>query len=285
MKNKLAGILATVVVIFAAASFVVAQNPQLVKRTTTKTDKFDFGSGGTLVVTGAPNGSIKIVGTTKNEIEITAVIGIQGSNEADLAKLSEVTGFVTDETVSRTGILTVGAFNKFGLKKLPKNFPKKLLETPYRVDYVINVPHFCDLEIDGGKGDLSVTNVEGSMRISFIETIGRVEVIGGNTSVTVGSGNLEVAFGVHGWRGRSATISVATGNLNITLPSNLSADIDAVILKTGAIDNKLIDLKPRDRKVPFTDKSVLAKAGVGGVPLKFAVGDGTLKMDRLVTPL
>ena len=45
-------------------------------------------------------------------------------------------------------------------------------------------------------------------------------------------------------------------------------------------DRKLFpDLKPRDRKVPFTDKVDLAKAGVGGAPLKFTVGDGTLKMD------
>lgn len=275
--------IAILATLFAITAF--SQTPSMLKRTTTKTDRFDFGSGGTVNITGAPMGSIRIAGWQKNEIEITAEIEVQAGSEVDLAKLIEITGFVTDESQGRTGITTIGTFNKFGLKKLPKNFPKNLLGLPFRVNYVINVPHYCDLEIDGGKGDLSVAGVEGSMRINFLESNAIIEVIGGNTTATIGIGTVDVAFGVHGWRGRSANISVATGNLNIRLPSNMSAEIDAVILKTGAIENTLPDLKPRDRKVPFSEKSILAKAGVGGAPLKFAVGDGTLRMSPLVLPL
>lgn len=271
--------------IIAAAAFSIAAQPGLLKRTITKTDKFDFGAGGTVVIMGAPNGSIRVTGSAKNEIEIIAVIEVQAANETDLTKLAELSGFLTDEAPSRTGINTVGAYNKFRLKKVPKNLPKNLAGLPLRVDYTIVVPHYCDLEIDGGKGDLAVVNVEGSMRINFIESDANVEVIGGNTQLTVGSGNVDVAFGIHGWRGRAATISVATGNLSVRLPSNMSAEIDAVILRNGMIDNKLPDLKPRDRKVPFTDRSIIAKAGVGGAPLKFAVGDGTLKLERLTSPL
>ena len=69
---------------------------------------------------------------------------------------------------------------------------------------------------------------------------------------------------------------------NISTMTN--AELDAVILRTGNIENTFPDLKPRDRKVAFTDKSIIAKAGVGGAPLKFSVGDGTLKLERLVLP-
>ena len=279
--NKFAAVAVAIIFAFTAAAILDAQTPQLVKRTTTKTDRFDFGSGGSIVITGAPNGSIRVVGSAKNEIGITAEIEVQAANEADLAKLAEVTGFVTDESAIRTSVITVGVHNKFGLKKLPKNFPKNLLALPFKINYVINVPHYSDLEIDGGKGDLSVSGVEGSMRINFIESKAYVEIIGGNTTVTVGSGSVDVAFGVKGWRGRSANIQIGNGNMNVRLPSNMSAEIDAVILKTGLIENTLPDLKPRDRKVPFTEKSIIAKAGVGGAPLKFSVGDGTLKIERL----
>ena len=256
----------------------------MLKRTITKTDRFDFGAGGTVAITGAPNGSIRVASSAKNEIEITAVIVLQAGSEADLDQLAAVTGFVTDETLGRTGIISVGTNNKLGDKKLWKKFPKNLMGLPFRIDYVISVPRYCDLEIDGGKGDLSVAGVEGSMRINFLETNAKIEVIGGNTTATIGSGTVDVAFGVHGWRGRSANIQVAKGNLNVRLPSNMSAEIDAVILRTGSIENTLPDLKPRDRKVIFTDKSIIAKAGVGGVPLKFTVGDGTLRMERLTLP-
>ena len=265
-------------------AFSIAALAQSV-RTTTKTDKFDLSSGATLTVTGAPNGSIKIVGSPKNEIEIIATIGIEAANDADFAKLAAITGFVTDESTIRVAIGSVGPHNKFGLKKLPKDFPKNLLVTQFRIDYEIRVPRYTDLEIDGGKGDLSITGVEGSMRVNFIETKGDVQVVGGTTNITVGKGTLDMAFGVRGWRGRSATVNVGSGELNVSLPSNMHAEIEATILKTGTIANSLPDLKPRDRKVAFTDKSILAKAGVGGSPLKFTVGDGTMKLERLTLPL
>lgn len=283
MKSTSVALFAVLFAVFAISAF--AQTPSLQKRTITKTDKFDFGAGGTVAITGAPIGSIRIAGTGKNEIEITAEIEIQAANEADLNKLAEVTGFATDEGLARTGIISVGSYNKFGQKKLPKNFPKDLLNLPLTINYVINVPHFCDLEIDGGSGDLSITGVEGSTRVNYLKTTAKLEIAGGTTNITVGDGTVDVAFGAHGWRGRSVSIQVATGNLYVQLPNKMSAEIDASILKSGKIENTFPDLKPRDRKVPFTERSIIAKAGVGGAPLKFTVGDGTLKLSQLILPL
>lgn len=263
----------------------LSQTPQLLTRTTTKTDKFAFGSGGTIAITGAPSGSIRVFGTLKNEIEITAVIEVQAGNEADLARLAEITGFATDESPGRTAILSVGTHNKLGLSKLPKKFPKTLLGLPFRIDYSISVPYYCDLEIDGGKGDLSIKTVEGTMQINFIETNAKVEVISGPMIAMIGSGSADVSFGTRGWRGRASSIQIATGDLTVRLPSSTSAEVNAAVLKSGKIENLLPALKPLDRKIPFTDKLISAKAGVGGAALKFTVGDGTLKMFLLQLPL
>ena len=260
---------------------ILAQSPQLIKRSVTKTDSFEFGAGGTVSVTGAPNGSIRVTGTNKNEIEITAVIELQAANEADLNRLVQVTGFITDETTARTGIISLGTFKKMGDKKLWKKFPKNLMGLPVKIDYVIGVPRFCDLEIDGGKGDLSISGVEGSMRINFLETNADIAVISGATNITVGSGKVDVALGVNGWRARAADVKVGSGELNVRLPSTVSAEIDATILRSGVIENGLAGLKPRDRKIPFTEKSIIAKASKGGASLKFIVGDGTLKLNLL----
>ena len=257
----------------------------MIKRTITKTDSFEFGAGGTVAVTGAPNGSIRIVGSNKNEIEITAEIELQAASDADIAKLATVTSFGTDEMTGRTGIISYGTYNKLGDKRLWKKFPKNLMNLPMRIDYVIKVPRYCDLEIDGGKGDLSISGVEGSMRINFLETDADITVIRGATNIIVGTGKVNVTLGVKGWRGRSADIQVGKGDLKVKLPSNMSAEIDATILRTGTIENTFPDLKPRNRKVTFTDKSIVAKAAVGGASLKFTVGDGTLKMEPLVLPL
>ena len=272
-------ILCIVMVVGMFAASLSAQS--LLKRTTTKTDKFDFGSGGTVAITGAPNGSIRIVGSNNHEVEITAEIELQAATEADLARLGQVTGFLTDESVTRTGIITFGTHNKLGDKKLWKKFPKNLLNLPFRIDYVISVPRYCDIEIDGGNGDVSVTGVEGSLQAKLLETNAHFEVSTGTTSITAAAGSVEVAFAKRGWRGRAADVQVASGDLKIKLPSNLSAEIDALILRTGAIENTFPGLKPRERKATFTEKAIIAKAGVGGPSMKFTVGDGTLKLEKL----
>lgn len=271
MKNH--RLISLALLIFAVSGLANAQS-----RTVTKTDRFDFGSGGTVTITGAPKGSISVIGTAKNEIEVTATVTIEGGVAADQAKLAEVTGFVLNESTIRASVGTIGSHNKFGLKKLPKDFPKHLIDMPFRVDYVISVPRYTDLEIDGGKGDLSIKGVEGSMRVNFLETTGYVEVTTGNTVVTIGNGDLDLVFAARGWRGRSANVSIGRGNLIVRLPPNLSAEIDAIVLKTGSIENLIPDLKARDRKIAFTETSMAARAGVGGPSLRFTVGDGSMKL-------
>jgi hypothetical protein len=250
-------------------------------RTATKTDRLDFGAGGTITITGAPDGTIRVTGSSKNEITITAEVSVSGASEAEFAELSRTIGFVTDESAMRVGIASVGSHNKFGLKKLPKKFPARLLGLPFRINYVIGVPRYSDLEIDGGKGDVSVTGVEGALRLNLVESNASVEVLGGETQVMIGTGTLDIGFGARGWRARSADIQVGKGDIKVALPANASAEIDGVILRSGSIENAIAELRPRGRKVVFTDKSVLGKIGVGGPSLKFTVGDGTLKLTRL----
>jgi hypothetical protein len=261
-----------------------AQTTPLIKRTITRTDRFDFGAGGTVAITGAPVGSIRVTSAVGNEIEINAEIELQAATEADLTRLAAVTNFVTEEAPGRTGIITVGTHNKLGDKKLWKKFPKNLLGLPFTVNYDIRVPKYTDLEINGGKGDLTIKGVQGSMAINFVNTKADIETISGNTSVTVTSGSVDIALGVKGWAGRQASIQVGSGDLTVRLPSNTSAEIDASILRSGQIVNSIPDLKQRDRKVPFTDKAIMAKAGVGGASVKFTVGDGTLRMERFTGP-
>lgn len=262
----------------------LGQAPQLLKRTTFKTDKFDFGVGGTVEIVGSPIGSISVEGTQKNEIEISAEVEVQAANEADLAKLAELTGFSLDETVGRAAITSVGLNSKKALPKALKKLPKNLIGLPYKINYVIKIPHYCDLTIDGGKGDLTVTGVEGAIKINYLDTNAKISLIGGGVSATFGTGTVDITMPNRSWRGNAIDMALSTGDMAVHVPWNLSAELDASILKTGSIENGLTQLKPRDRKVPITDKLVAAKAGNGGVPMKFTVGDGTLKLVPFTKP-
>jgi len=256
---------------------IFTQTKPLLKRTTYKTENIDFGAGGTVSVMGAPNGSISIEGWSKNEVEISADIEVQAETEVDLALLAQINSFVLDENFGHITVQSVGTYDKKYLKSVAKKFPKNLLAMPFRIDYRIKVPSYCDLEINGGHGDLTLSNVEGTIRINVLETNARLDLVGGTIQANFGSGAIDVSIPTRGWRGRSADIQLVGGTMNVRLPPNLSAEIDAKVLRNGQIENSYKNLKPRDR-TKFTAKSIAAKAGNGGVNLSFTVGDGTLKL-------
>jgi hypothetical protein len=282
MKNQ--KILKLLAFAFVFATFSInsfAQTaPQFIKRTTYKSDSLELGAGGTVSIIGAPNGSIEIEGWDKNEIEIAAEIEVQGATESDLSKLAEVNGFVLDDSFGHVRIISVGTHDKDYMKRTAKNFPKNLLGLPFRIDYKIKLPRYCDLNIDGGNGDLLIGNVDGSMKIKYLNSNAVFNLVGGAINATIGGGSVDVTIPTRGWRGRSADIQLASGTMNVRLPISFNAQIDASILRTGQIENTFAALKPRTR-VKFTEKSISAKAGTGGVPLNFTVGDGMLKISEL----
>ncbi len=256
----------------------------LIKRTTYKTETIDFNVGGTLAVVGPPNGSIRVEGWKKNEIEISAEIEMQAATEADLNEIAKVTGYTLEESTGRTGIISIGTHDKKYLKGVAKKFPKDLIGLPFKIDYVIKVPQYCDLQIDGGKGDLYISGIEGSMKVNFLDSNATLNLVGGGIDATFGGGTVNVNVPVRSWRGRFADIQMAIGNMNVSLPAGLNAEVDAAILRTGKIVNTYTELKPKTRKQIFTEKLIAAKAGVGGIPLKFTVGDGSLNIFPLEKP-
>ncbi len=252
-----------------------AQKKSLIKRTTYKTDTIEFGSGMVSII-GAPNGSVMIEGWQKTEVEISADIEVEAENEADLNQLAQVNTFVFDEAFGRIRIRSVGTNDKKYMKSAAKKFPKNLLTMPFRIDYRIKVPVFCDIEIDGGRGDLNLSNVEGAVRINFLESNATLIPAGGALNAIIGKGNVEVIIPGGNWRGRFADVQLADGNLTVQISPNLSADINAKILRTGKIENFFAALKPFNQRVKFTEQSIVAKAGNGGATLNFTVGDGSI---------
>jgi hypothetical protein len=279
MKNRIILSLVSISIFFTVAAIAAgAQTPQMLKRTTTKSDKLDFGSGGTVVVTTPPNGSVTIEGWSKNEIELTAEITVEAANNVDLERMARVTGFSLEESSGRLGVISAGTHDKKYLKTIDKKFPKALLANPFRIDYVLKVPRYCDLQIDGGKGDLIISGVEGMMKINYLDTNAKLALVGGGVLAVFGKGDVHISIPTRSWRGRFADIALASGTMSLNLPSGLNSDFDASILRTGKIENGFTEFKPRVRKVEFTDQSIVAKSGMGGISLKFTVGDGTLKI-------
>ena len=248
-------------------------------RTTTRHETRRFGYGSSLTIVGAPSGSITIEAWSKSEVDITADIEVHADTEADLALLASINNFTIDDDVNHLRILTTGMHDKVYMRRVAKKFPKALLGLPWKIDYHIRVPAMCDLEIDTGRGAISLSGVEGAISLKALESDAQLVLTGGAVNITVGGGSVNVRMAARSWRGAGAVIQLARGELNLLLPAGFNADINADVLASGQIENSYAQLVPQERTA-FSPRSIRGRAGSGGAALAFKVTDGTLRIKK-----
>ena len=257
---------------------VVAQDA-LLTRTTTRRETRRFSYGGTVTLIGAPRGSVTVEGWARNEVQIIADIEIKAPSEADLDQLAAVNGFIFDEDLNHLRVLTTGTHDRAFMKRAAKNFPKKLLNLPWKIDYRLRVPVNTDLEVNAGHGAVKLSGVEGSLRVTATEGETALTLSGGTVSTTVTAGVITLSIPVRSWRGSGADLRIASGTINVELPAGFSGDIDADVLRTGKIVSSYEGLESRE-KPGITERAVRARAGVGGAYFKFTVGDGVVNIRK-----
>jgi len=252
---------------------------QLLTRTTQRRETRRFSYGGTVTLIGAPRGSVTIEGWSRNEVELVANIELKGPTEADLDQLARVNNFVFDEDLNHLSVLTTGTHDRAFMKRTAKNFPKRLLNLPWKIDYRLRVPVNTDLEVNAGHGAVKLSGVEGGLRISATESDTALSLTGGVVTTTVTAGTITLNIPARSWRGSGADLRLASGVINVDLPAGFSGDIDAEILRTGKIVNTYEGLESRE-KPGITERTVRARVGAGGPYFKFTVGDGTVNIRK-----
>ncbi len=252
--------------------------PRLLKRTTTRHETRRLGFGGSVTLVGAPEGSVTVEAWSKDEVEITADLEQSATTEEELTRLAAVNTFVIDDDLNHVRVMTVGLHDRKYAKRVARDLPKNLLAMPWKIDYHLRVPASVDLEINAGRGALSVRGVEGALQVSAGGEGGAsFTLAGGDANVTLASGPVTVRVAARSWRGRGMDVRLAHGDLTVELPVGFSGDVNAEVLRTGRIENACAELSAREH-TQATDRSLQARAGAGGATLSFTVGDGTLRI-------
>jgi hypothetical protein len=269
------------VLLVIGCGVVCAQQPAasapLLTRTTTRREARKLGYASTVTLLGGPQGNVTIEGWNKPEIEITADIEIKAATEDDLNHLAAINGFVLDEGFTKLAIITTGAHDKEFVKRYAKNFPKKLIGAPWRIDYRLKVPLMTDLDVNGGRGALTLRGVEGAISLKTLEGDADLTLTGGLVRAVIGRGTVNITLAARSWRGAGADIQLSAGDLNVNLPPGYNGDLDVNVLRTGQLVNAYDGLAPRERTAP-TPASLQGRSGAGGARLSFTVGDGNLRL-------
>ncbi|HJQ30870.1 MAG TPA: hypothetical protein VJ866_01750 [Pyrinomonadaceae bacterium] len=252
----------------------------LVKRTTTRREVRRLGYGGSVTIYGAPEGSVTVEGWSRSEVEITAEVEQSADTEENLTRLAALNTFLLDEDLNHLRVMTVGLHDRKYAKRAARDLPKNLPAMPWKIDFHLKVPAVTDLEINAGRGALVVSGVEGALRINAGGgAASQLTLTGGDVEATVAKGPVTVRVPSRNWRGRGMNVRVAGGDLDVELAAGFSGDVDAEVLRAGRVENGFAGLEPREQSKP-TERSLQARAGQGGAPLSFTVGDGTLRISQ-----
>ena len=283
-SSILIALFSLVLITFLSQRIVAQKDKQeikgpLVTRTTTRHENVRLLFGGSFTLSAAPAGSIIIEGWERSEIDITASIELQAPTAADLDMLAAVNTFVVDDDVNHIRILTGGTHDRDFMKRTAKKFPKALIGLPWKIDYRIKVPALTDMVIDAGNGPISISGVEGALRLNALTSDANLLLTGGLVSVVIQRGTVNLRVPARSWHGLGAEVKVASGKLNVELMPGFSADINAAVLRLGSVVINLPDIKPRDRG-SITPSAIQARAGSGGATLEFTVGDGSIEFKQ-----
>ena len=251
--------------------------PQLI-RTTTRHELRRLAYGSTLTIIGPPDSSITIEGWQRGEVEISAEIQLRANTEADLDLLAAVNTFVLDEDANHLRIMSTGTHDKAFMRSVAKKFPKALLGLPWRIDFRIRVPFIIDLDINAGRGPISISGVEGNVQFSASESATNLKLTGGTVYGTIATGTVKLEIPARSWRGVGATFRLAAGDITVEIPTGFSGDFDAEILRAGKIDASFEELARASRGVD--PRTLSARAGAGGAAFKLTVGDGVIVIKK-----
>lgn len=284
MKSVCVLVLLIVSLSFPIASFSQQKKtpplnrPLQLVRTTTRREVRRFAYGGSLTLIGAPEGSITIEGWSRSEVDISAEIQLRADTEKDLDLLALVNTFVLDEDTNHLRVLSTGTHDKALMRTVAKKFPKTLLGLPWKIDYRIRVPLSIDLDINAGRGPVSIAGVEGNIRLSATESEANLKVSGGTLSATLAVGKVKLTIPARSWRGVGAELRLAAGEITLEIPTGFSGNIDAEVLRAGKIEISFDGLEPRGRGQ--TPQKIRARAGAGGPHFNLTIGDGTIYIKK-----
>ena len=251
----------------------------LLKRTTTRHETARLQYGGTVTLSAAPTGSVVIEGWDRNEVDVTATIELQAPTAADLDRLAVVNNFAFDVDMNHIRIITTGTHDRSFMKRVAKGFPKQLNDLPWKIDFVVKMPVMTDLVVDSGVGPISISGVEGALRLNAVMSDADLSLTGGLVQVLIQKGTMKLKIPVRGWHGLGSEFQLGSGVMTVELLPGFSADINADVLRTGQIKNTFADLQPTSRN-SIQPSSIRARAGNGSATLTFTVGDGSIEIKQ-----
>jgi hypothetical protein len=167
-------------------------------------------ASGKLDVDGARNGGISVKGENRSDVLVRACVQAWGSTDEAARSLA-----------SSIRINTSGVIKGDGP------------EENWSISYDIRVPRNTNLNLKAHNGGLAIKSVDGSMDLSTSNGGISVYDAAGDVRGRTTNGGVSVNLVGNGWKGSGLDLQTTNGGINLSIPSNFAANVEAGTVNGG----------------------------------------------------
>lgn len=168
-----------------------------------------------LLVDGAQNGSVTIVGWDRNDVLVRAMI------QANADTRREAEALAKDIKI------------EMGTDRIRADRPRNTRYENWSVSYEVWVPRKINLDAEAENGGVSVEGVEGRMSLHTINGSMRLRDVAGDVRAETTNGSASATLSGTAWRGTGLDLETTNGSVTLELPRNFNAD-----LETGTVNGQ-----------------------------------------------
>jgi len=216
-------------------------------------------ASGKIDVDGARNGGISVKGENRSDVLVRACVQAWGSTDEAARSLA-----------SSIRINTAGVIKADGT------------EENFSVSYDIRVPRNTNLGLKANNGGISVKSVEGTMDVSTSNGGISIHDAAGDVRGRTTNGGVSVALVGNGWKGSGLDLQTTNGGVNLSIPSNFAANVEAGTVNGGfSSDIPELNVTTDDQKGAYGHsraKKINTALNGGGPMIRLVTTNGGIRI-------
>jgi hypothetical protein len=212
--------------------------------------------GTDLSVDATPNGGITVRGWNRQDMQVRAIVVTQADSEGDAVALGRQVQVFTDGGRVRT------------------DGPSHERGRSWSVSFEVMVPSHSNLDLRSTNGGLSLSDVAGNLELRTTNGGIRLARVGGRVRGNTTNGGIKAELDGTTWNGEGMDIETHNGGVDLRLPDNYSAHLEADTSNGGvSIDFPITMQGELTRKIS-TD------IGSGGPTIRVRTTNGGVRIGR-----
>jgi len=210
---------------------------------------------GTLTVDAGQNGSIRVTGENRRDVQVRAKVQAWANDEAEAQRIASAVTVRSDGGLRAEG-------------------PDRGGRTGWSVTFELLVPREIDLSLQTGNGSIALAEVRGDLQFEARNGSILLDKVAGNVRGRTTNGGIEATLAGDTWEGAGLDLRTTNGGVRLRLPEDYSARLETSTVHGGIVVDFPVTVQGR------IGREFSTTLGKGGPLVRVATTNGGVRVSR-----